>query len=138
MNSYQSTPMGSMPQYGGFQNRGGMMGGMRGGSMGIRGGRGGMNSGGMMGMPMGGMGIGTMPVQISQMPMNMPQMGTGMGMQGMSSHTFPASSLHDFGPSLVPSASHTLYHNPQESKSPNPPTVHVPDGLPRQGAYGPR
>ncbi|KAL8839057.1 MAG: hypothetical protein Q9170_001893 [Blastenia crenularia] len=62
MNSgFQSSPigafqgMGGVQSYGGFQNRGGMMGNMRGGSMGMRGGRGGMGANGMMGMPMGGM-----------------------------------------------------------------------------------
>ncbi|KAL8722236.1 MAG: hypothetical protein Q9225_001223 [Loekoesia sp. 1 TL-2023] len=84
MNSgFQSSPMGGfqgmggMQPYGGFPNRGGMMGNMRGGSMGMRGGRGGMGANGMMGMPMGGM-MGGM----AGMGMGMPQMGTGMGMQG--------------------------------------------------------
>ena len=87
VNGYQSGPVGPMPQYGGFQSRGGLMGGMRGATIGMRGGRGGMNGGGMMGIPMGGMGLGAMPVQMPQMPqmpLNMPQMSAGMGMQGMS------------------------------------------------------
>ncbi|KAL8763861.1 MAG: hypothetical protein Q9184_000457 [Pyrenodesmia sp. 2 TL-2023] len=70
--------MGAMQSYGGFHNRGGMMGNMRGGSMGMRGGRGGMAANGMMSMPnMGGM-MGGM----AGMSMGMPQMGTGMAMQG--------------------------------------------------------
>lgn len=69
--------MGAMHSYGGFQNRGGMMNNMRGGSMGMRGGRGGIAANPMMGMPMGGM-MGGM----AGMSMGMPQMGTGMGMQG--------------------------------------------------------
>ncbi len=82
---FQATPMGGMQPYGGFQNRGGMAGGMRGGPMGMRGGRGGMSSG-IMGMPMSGMGMGPM----GGMGMNMPQMGVGMGMQGMpGSHSYP-------------------------------------------------
>ena len=72
MPSFQG--MGGMQPYGGFQNRGGMMGGMRGGPMGMPGGR-----GGMMAMPMGGM-MGAM----GGMGMGMPQMGVAMGMQGMS------------------------------------------------------
>lgn len=72
---FQGSSMGGMQPYGGFQNRGGMGGGMRGGAMGMRGGRGGMNNG-MMGMPMSGMGMGAMG-------MNMPQMGGAMAMQGM-------------------------------------------------------
>lgn len=79
MGGYQATPMGGMQSYGGFQNRGAMAGGMRGGPMGMRGGRGGMNASPMMGMPMGGMGLGGM----GTMGMNMPQLGGGMGMQGM-------------------------------------------------------
>ncbi|KAL6713538.1 hypothetical protein ACLMJK_009003 [Lecanora helva] len=79
MGGYQGSPIGGMQSYGGFQGRGGMTGGMRGGPMGMRGGRGGMNPNPMMGMPMGGMGMGAM----GAMGMNMPQMGGGMGMQGM-------------------------------------------------------
>lgn len=71
--------MGGTQPYGGFQNRGGMVGNMRGGSMGMRGGRGGMAASGMMGMPnMGGM-MGGM----AGMNMGMPQMATGMAMQGV-------------------------------------------------------
>lgn len=86
---FQTPVMGGMQPYGGFQNRGGMAGGMRGGAMGMRGGRGGMSNG-MMGMPMGAMGMGAMG-------MNMPQMGGAMAMQGMpgfstQSHFTPAKS----------------------------------------------
>lgn len=46
---------------------------------------------GMMGMPMNGMAMGAM----SGMGMNMPQMNTGMGMQGMrGSHNHPSSNPH--------------------------------------------
>ena len=83
MGGFQSAPMGVMPSYGGFQNRGSMMGGMRGGQMGMRGGRGAMSPNGMMGMPMGGMAMGGMPGQMGSMAMGMPQMAAGMGMQGM-------------------------------------------------------
>lgn len=100
---FQATPMGGMQPYGGFQNRGGMAGGMRGGPMGMRGGRGGMGSGigsGIMGMPMSGMAMGPM----GGMGMNMPQMGVGMGMQGM-----PGSYSY---PSVNPAASSGLYARP--------------------------
>lgn len=83
MGGFQNSQMGSMPQYGGFQNRGGMMGGMRGGQMNMRGGRGGMGPNGMMGMPMGNMGMPNMGAQLGGMGMGMPQ----IGMQGM--HGFP-------------------------------------------------
>lgn len=78
MTGFQGSPMTNMQSYGGFQNRGGMMGGMRGGQMGMRGGR-----GGMIGMPMGAMGMGGLPGQMGSMGMGMPQMGAGMGLQGM-------------------------------------------------------
>ncbi|KAL8991478.1 MAG: hypothetical protein Q9177_000102 [Variospora cf. flavescens] len=69
--------IGSMPSYGGFHNRGGMMGNMRGSPMGMRGGRVGMGPTGAMGMPnMGGM-MGGM----AGMSMGMPQMSAGMAMQ---------------------------------------------------------
>ncbi|KAK4693468.1 hypothetical protein P7C71_g3935, partial [Lecanoromycetidae sp. Uapishka_2] len=58
MSGFQGANMGSMQPYGGYQNRGGMAGGMRAGPMGMRGGRGSMN--GIMGMPMNGMAMGTM------------------------------------------------------------------------------
>jgi len=62
---------------GGSFNRGGAVGvGIRGGNMGIRGGRGGMGNPGMIGMPMGG---GMMP----NMGMGMQPMNGGMIMQGM-------------------------------------------------------
>ncbi len=83
MGGFQNTAMGGMQQYGGFQNRGGMLGGMRSGPMGMRGGRGGMSPNGMMGMPMGNMGMPNMGAQMGGMGMGMPQ----MGMQGM--HGFP-------------------------------------------------
>lgn len=84
--------MGGMQPYGGFQNRGGMMGGMRGGAVGMRGGRGGMGGNAMMAMPMGTMGLGGMGPQMGGLGMSMPQLGAGMGMQGMQSfQTFPSS-----------------------------------------------
>ena len=83
MNGFQGSPMGGMQNYGGFQSRGGIMGGMRGGPMGMRGGRGAMSPSGMMGMPMGGMGMGGMGSPLAGMAMGMPQMNGGMGMQGM-------------------------------------------------------
>lgn len=90
INGFQGAPMGGIPSYGGFQTRGGMMGGMRGGQMGIRGGRGGMNQNGMMGMPMNGMGMGGMGAQMNGMSMGMPQMGA-IGMQGtQASHNYPS------------------------------------------------
>jgi len=83
MGGFQGGPMAGMQQFGGFQNRGGMMGGMRGAPSGMRGGRGGMGPTGMMGgMPMGGMAMGGMPGQMGGMGMAMGQMG-GMQMQGM-------------------------------------------------------
>ena len=93
---YQGSTMGgfqgmnTMQPYGGFPNRGGMMNNMRGNTMGMRGsGRGGMGGNGMMGMPMGGM-MGGMGGAMGGgmgggMSMGMPQMGTGMAMQGMRS-----------------------------------------------------
>ncbi|KAI4110633.1 MAG: hypothetical protein LQ339_001209 [Xanthoria mediterranea] len=93
---YQGSTMGgfqgmsTMQPYGGFPNRGGMMNNMRGNTMGMRGsGRGGMGGNGMMGMPMGGM-MGGMGGAMGGgmgggMSMGMPQMGTGMAMQGMKS-----------------------------------------------------
>ena len=78
MNSFQANQM-NMPQYGGFQNRGGMM---RGGQMGMRG-RGGMVPNNMMGLNIGGM----LPNQMSNMNMGMPQINAGM-MQGTTRHLF--------------------------------------------------
>ena len=88
---FQPPPMGNMQPYGGFNNRGGMLGNnMRGGPGGMRG-RGGMGGagpsnmmpvggvGGMGGMGMGGMGMGGMPNQMGGM---MGQMAPNMGMQG--------------------------------------------------------
>lgn len=74
MGGFPNNPMGG--QFGGFNNRGGMM-GMRGGAN-MRGGRGGMPNGMMGGMPMGGMPMGGMPGGMGGMPMNMGQMGGGM------------------------------------------------------------
>lgn len=79
--------MGGAQPYGSFQNRGGMMGGMRGGSVGMRGGRGGMGANGMMTMPMGGMGMGNMGTQMGGLGMGMPQMGAAM--QGMQNSQVP-------------------------------------------------
>ena len=112
---FQPSPMGGMQAYGGFQNRGGMAGGMRGGPMGMRGGRGGMGSG-IMGMPMTGMGMGPM----GGMGMNMPQMGVGMGMQGMpGSHSYP---------SVKPQGSSGLYATPAgQFRSPTFQPQHQPD-----------
>ncbi|KAK2782665.1 hypothetical protein FQN52_000765 [Onygenales sp. PD_12] len=91
---FQGAPVGGMPPYGGFNNRGGMMGNMRGGPGGMRGGRGGMggpapnpmmpvggvgNVGGMGAMGMGGMPMGGMPNQMGSM---MGGMAGNMGMQG--------------------------------------------------------
>ena len=91
--------MGGAQSFGGFQNRGGMMGSMRGGSVGMRGGRGGMNGNGMMTMPMGGMGMGNMGTQIGGLGMGMPQMAAGMGMQGMQSFQTPLTAT---GPGQYP------------------------------------
>jgi hypothetical protein len=71
MGGFPGNPMGG--NFGGFNNRGGMMGGMRGGGMR---GRGGMNNM-MPGMPMGGMPMGGMPGGMGGMPMNMGQMLPG-------------------------------------------------------------
>lgn len=81
---FQGTQMG--PQFGGF-NRGGMMGGMRGGPGGMRGGRGGMANGMMGALPMGGMPMGPMTGAMAGMagPMGLSQMGGGM--PGMISFT---------------------------------------------------
>ncbi|KAG5297933.1 RRM domain-containing protein [Histoplasma ohiense] len=91
---FQSAPVGGMQSYGGFNNRGGMMGNMRGGPGGMRGGRGGMggpatnpmmpvggvpNVGGMGAIGMGGMQMGGMPNQMGGM---MGGMAGNMGMQG--------------------------------------------------------
>lgn len=87
---------------GGFNNRGGMMGGMRGGPGGMRGGRGGMNNNMMGGMPMGGMPMGGMPA-MGGMPMNMGQMGGAMPgrqnpMVGRGSFRAPATSMYTSSP----------------------------------------
>jgi len=105
MGGFPTNPMGNMGSYGGFQNRGGMMGGMRGGAMGMRGGR-----GGMMGMPMSGMGMGAMG-----MGMNMPQIG-GMGMPGMpgSSNRSHTISTHAPGPYSAPAPSASAALRPMQ------------------------
>ena len=103
MNGFQG--MGGAQSFGGFQNRGGMMGSMRGGSVGMRGGRGGMNGNGMMTMPMGGMGMGNMGTQMGGMGMGMPQMAAGMGMQGMQSFQNPLSAT---GPRQYPYTSPSI------------------------------
>ncbi|PYH94171.1 hypothetical protein BO71DRAFT_409595 [Aspergillus ellipticus CBS 707.79] len=78
---FQGNPMG-MQNYG-FNNRGSMMGGMRGGPGGMRGRGGGMSGPNMMGMPamnpMGGMGMNPMAGGMNPM---MGGMGANMGMQG--------------------------------------------------------
>lgn len=108
MGGFQGAPMGTMSSYGGFQNRGGMMGGMRGGSMGMRGGRGGMNPNAMMGMSMGGMGMAGVGPQMNGMGMGMPQMGAAMGMPGMPpSHTYSYTTSGPY-PSSTPTA--TQFH----------------------------
>lgn len=100
MGGFQGSPMGGMQQYGGFQNRGGMMGVMRGGTMGMRGGRGGMGPNAMMGMPMGNMGMGGMG-------MGMPQ----VGMQGM--HGFQISPfMQVIGPTTSQANSFVKEHFP--------------------------
>ncbi|CZT04988.1 hypothetical protein WAI453_007542 [Rhynchosporium graminicola] len=100
-------------QFGGF-NRGGMMGGMRGGPN-MRG-RGGMNNN-MMGMPMGGMPMGGMPGGMGGMPMGMGQMGGGMpggGFQGMQQP--------HFNPAFFPQnqAAGGDWQNPHGAKRPRP------------------
>ncbi|KAI9778256.1 MAG: hypothetical protein M1839_008280 [Geoglossum umbratile] len=89
MGGFQGGSMQGMQQFGGgFPNRGGMMGGMRGGPIGNRGGRGGMaGPNGMMGMGGMGMGMGMgggIPGQMGMGGgMNMGQMGAGgQGMDG--------------------------------------------------------
>jgi hypothetical protein len=75
--------MGGMQSYGGFNNRGNIMGGgMRGGPAGMRGRGGGMGPN-MMSMPamgaMGGMGMNAIPGGLNPM---MGNMGGSMAMQG--------------------------------------------------------
>ncbi|KAL4892911.1 hypothetical protein BDV59DRAFT_202271 [Aspergillus ambiguus] len=78
---FAGNPMGGMQNYG-FNNRGGMMGGMRGGPGGMRGRGGGMTGPNMMGMPMNPMGgMGMNPMAGGMNPM-MGGMGGNMGMQG--------------------------------------------------------
>lgn len=108
MGGFQGAPMGTLSSYGGFQNRGGMMGGMRGGSMGMRGGRGGMNPNAMMSMSMGGMGMAGVGPQMNGMGMAMPQMGAAMGMPGMPpSHTYSYTTSGPYPSSTLPA---TQFH----------------------------
>ena len=81
---FQNPQMGGMPNYGGFNNRGGnMMGNMRGGGMRGRG-AGPMGTPNMMGMPtmnpMGGMGMSPMAGGMNPM---MGGLGANMAMQGV-------------------------------------------------------
>ena len=107
MTSFQGSPMTNMQPYGGFQNRGGMMGGMRGGQMGMRGGR-----GGMMGMPMGAMGMGGLPGQMGSMGMGMgmTQMGAGMGLQGMQDQFYYPSTISTTLGQYTPVSNSTRYN----------------------------
>ncbi|KAI9050361.1 hypothetical protein LZ554_005527 [Drepanopeziza brunnea f. sp. 'monogermtubi'] len=106
-NQYPNNPPMNMQ----FWNRGGMMGGMRGGGPNMRGGRGGMNN--MMGgMPMGGMqAVGGMPM------MNVvPNVGPMPGMPG----GFPGMQ-QQFGPSFFPHNSvGGDWQNPHGAKRPRP------------------
>ncbi|KAA6408296.1 MAG: hypothetical protein FRX48_08038 [Lasallia pustulata] len=135
MGGFQGAPMGGMQQYGGFQpNRGGMMGGMRGGGpMGMHGGRGGMNPNGMMGMPMGGMGMVGMggmagPMGgMGGMGMGMPQMGGAMGMQGQGgfqggpqAHYNPAFFPQQQNQQVVGGVAGDSAWNPHGAKRPRP------------------
>ncbi|MCJ1322374.1 hypothetical protein MMC15_007722 [Xylographa vitiligo] len=113
MTGFQTPPMGGMQSYGGFQNRGAMMVGMRGNPMGIRGGRGAMNPNGMMGMPMGGINMGNMqgPMNgMGGMGMAMPQMGAGMGMQASS--TMSASTSLPAADPLATNGTFPYFSNP--------------------------
>lgn len=115
MGSFQGNLMGN--QFGGFNNRSGIMGGMRGGPNGMRGGRGSMGNGMMGGMPMGGMPMGGMPGGMGGMPMNMGQIGGGMpgggGFNGMQPH---------FNPAFFPQnqAAGGDWQNPHGAKRPRP------------------
>ncbi|CAG8973300.1 hypothetical protein HYALB_00000062 [Hymenoscyphus albidus] len=100
---------------GGFHNRGNMMGGMRGGPNGMRGGRGGMGNNMMGGMPMGGMPMGGMP-GMGGMQMGMGQMNgmPGGGFGGMQGH---------FNPTFFPqnqAAGGDWQANPHGAKRPRP------------------
>jgi len=116
MNSFQGPAMGGLSSYGGFQNRGGMMGGTRGGPMGMRGGRGGMGPNPMMGMPMTGMNMGGMPGTMGGMGgmgMGMSQMGAGMGMQGMRNSSISPSTVYYTTPAQTSAsiAPYSGYHS---------------------------
>ncbi|KAL3420206.1 RRM domain-containing protein [Phlyctema vagabunda] len=115
MNTFQGNPM--THQFGGF-NRGGMMGGMRGGPGGMRGGRGGMGNGMNNMMPMGGMPMGGMAGGMGGMgPMNMGQMGGGMPGAG----NFPGLQPH-FNPAFFQQnqAAGGDWQNPHGAKRPRP------------------
>lgn len=111
-------PMGGFPgnqltnQFGGFNNRGGMMGNLRGGT-GMRGGRG-MSNGIMSGMPMGGIQMNGMP-GMGGIPLNMGNITGGMpgsGFQGMQPH---------FNPAFFPgNQAATDWQNPHGVKRPRP------------------
>ena len=123
MGGFQSSPLGAMQQYNGFPSRGNIMGGMRNGQMGTRGGRGAMSPSPMMAMPMGGMGMGGMPGQMGSMAMGMPQMAAGMGMQGMQGYfTYPPNSTASLaGQPTAPS--YPMVASPVSSWAYNVPTV---------------
>ena len=131
MNGFQGPAMGGMPSYGGFQNRGGMMGGVRGGPLGMRGGRGGMTANPMMSMPMTGINMGGMPGTMGGMggmAMGMPQMGAGMGMQGMPSYSIsPSTTYH------IPSAQSSVATGPYSGYQSSP-AIHPTPILPYQPA----
>ncbi|KAI1007033.1 hypothetical protein K3495_g1190 [Podosphaera aphanis] len=112
MAGYSGNPMGN--QFGNFNNRGGMMGNMRGGA-GMRGGRGGIGNGMIGGMPMGGMQMGGIP-SMAGMPMNMGNMAGGLpgsGFQGMQPHFNPA--FFQGNPAVG-----TEWQNPHGTKRPRP------------------
>ena len=132
ISGYQGGPMGAMQPYGGFQGRGAIVGGVRGGQFGIRGGRAGMNPSGMMSMPMNSLAIGGLGSM--NMNMNMPQMSGGMVMQGMQGshsphvHPTPLHSSSTVPPnryrSLVPQEEQHIRTGPIGASSPG-----VPIGL---------
>ena len=138
MGGFQNTPMGAIQPYGGFQNRGAMMGGMRSGPMGMRGGRGAMSPNGMMGMPMGGMGMGGMTGQMSGMGMSIPQMGggMGMGMQGMQGfYNRPVTNTATLV-GQYPSSGYTAFHPPNHGGAPGSMISRTSDGPNVQQHWG--
>lgn len=155
MNGFQGPAMGGMSSYGGFQNRGSMMGGARGGPMGMRGGRGGMSPNPMMGMPMTGMNMGGMPGAMGGMGgmgMGMSQMGAGMGMQmqGMPNYsvspstayyTAPAQTLAGIAPCSGYRSSTTVYSTPNATpyqSAQSSTSLHVPLAPTATPAIGPQ